>query len=188
MEQSKNNIEEVWKDVDGYEGSYQVSNLGRVRSLNRYIIYRDGVKHFKKGRVLVPQKDYHGYKIISFGRKNKKKIHRLVAMAFVKNPNPEEFNVVNHKDSNPSNNCFSNLEWCTQIYNIEVGLMRKRMKEVRSKPIVQCNRSGDTINEFSSIREASRLTGVNRWNITTALHKNNKKVVGGFLWKFKEKK
>ena len=101
---------EIWKDVPGYEGLYQVSNLGNVRSLN----YRGR----GKTRILSPGKDKKGYLHVSlFKDKNRTivQIHRIVAITFI--PNPNNLPVVNHKDWNLGNNCVDNLEWCTFVYN-----------------------------------------------------------------------
>lgn len=182
QDQSDNNVQEIWKDVRGYEGLYQVSNLGRVRSLDRCLTNKNGVTRICRGRVLKPQDDTHGYRIVSFGRKNHKKVHRLVAGAFCDNPNPRKFNVVNHKDSNTSNNKASNLEWCTQAYNMAYGLLRQKQVEAQSKAVAQYTKDGTLIKVYPSLRGASRETGINKWNIFTSC-KTGKKTAGGFLWK-----
>lgn len=102
-------MKEIWKDIEGYEGMYQVSNLGRVRSLK----YRDKKNiHILKGGT-----DKRGYKLIGLYFKERKtyKVHRLVAEAFI--PNPNNLPQVNHIDGNPSNNIITNLEWCDSTYN-----------------------------------------------------------------------
>lgn len=114
-------MDEIWKDIEGYEGKYEVSNLGNVRSLN----YRGtgGIKLLKQGTT-------RGYKLTCLYKNGKGKqywVHRLVAIAFI--PNPNNLPVVNHKDENPSNNNVNNLEWCTQEYNINYGTARKRASE-----------------------------------------------------------
>ena len=116
-----NNLE-IWKDIEGYEGLYQVSNFGRVRSLDRYVEYigtnqthkKMNMKQFKKGKILVPMLHKNGYLFIALPKKQKS-IHRLVAEAFI--PNPNNLPQVNHKDCNKQNNNFKNLEWCNQSYN-----------------------------------------------------------------------
>ena len=108
---------EIWKDIEGYEGYYQVSNFGNVRSVDRVIEYSDGVKRLRKGRILKPYKNRDGYLTCDL-RKNSKhkisKIHRLVSEAFI--PNPSNLPEVNHKDEDKTNNCVDNLEWCTRSY------------------------------------------------------------------------
>ena len=107
-------MEEIWKDIEGYEGIYQVSNLGRVRSLDRKVW-----NYTKKGRILKSHSNGHGYQNVSLHNKNKIEkhayIHILVAKAFI--PNPENKKEVNHKDFNKENNCADNLEWVTREEN-----------------------------------------------------------------------
>lgn len=115
---------QIWKDIPGYEGLYQVSNTGRVRSLN---YNRTG-----KSKVRKQNTDKRGYKRVNLCKDGKNKIysiHRLVALAFI--PNPNNYPIINHKDENPSNNAVWNLEWCTQEYNINYGNCRKKMSEAR---------------------------------------------------------
>ena len=101
---------EIWRDIEGYEGLYQVSNLGRVRSLN---YKRTGkVQNMKLGTYP------NGYKMVDLKKNNKRKahlVHRLVAKAFI--PNPNQLCEVNHKDEDKANNTVDNLEWCSHIYN-----------------------------------------------------------------------
>lgn len=121
-------MEEVWKAIDGYEGLYQVSNLGRVRSLDRI-----KNNHFYKGKVLKELKDRDGYSIVNlYGCKISKthKVHRLVALAFV--ANPKNLHQVNHIDENKGNNAASNLEWCTPWYNLTYGSRRGSMVGIRN--------------------------------------------------------
>ena len=121
-------MDEVWKDIEGYEGLYQVSNTGQVRSLN--YLHTGEVKPLKQGT------DGNGYKRVSLYKDGKSKtcrVHRLVAMAFILNPN--NYKEVNHKDENPSNNNVNNLEWCTNEYNVNYGTRTKRASEsLKGKP------------------------------------------------------
>ena len=113
---------QIWKDIPGYEGLYQVSNTGRVRSLN---YNRTG-----ETKVLKQGTNKGGYKRVNLYKDGKFKIyfvHRLVALVFI--PNPNNYPVINHKDENPKNNTVWNLEWCTQEYNINYGNCRKKMSE-----------------------------------------------------------
>lgn len=114
-----NIIEEIWRPVQGYEGSYEVSNLGKVRSLDRVIHYQDGSTRNRKGKVLKPCVDISGYAIVYLahrGHQSAKFVHRLVANCFLLNA--DSTLEVNHKDGNKSNNCVENLEWCTHRENI----------------------------------------------------------------------
>ena len=114
----------IWKDIPGYEGLYQVSNTGQVRSLN----YRQT----GKTKILKQHTDKNGYKKVGLSKNGKVKtyaVHRLVAKAFISNPNNLPY--VNHKDENPSNNAVWNLEWCDCSYNTSYGTSRERAWETR---------------------------------------------------------
>lgn len=115
-------MSEIWLPVKGYEGYYEVSNLGRVRGLDRIILDKGGRHQVKKGVVLKPRPDRQGYITValSIGRKYKTQlVHRLVAEAFI--PNPDNLPQINHKDECKSNNTVDNLEWCTARYNCNYG-------------------------------------------------------------------
>lgn len=140
---------EEWRAVMGYEGLYEVSSDGRVRSLN----YRGA-----KGRIedLSPG-DKGGYLAVvlySRGVQQGRLVHRLVAQAFL--DNPLELPEVNHIDENPSNNHVSNLEWCTRTYNINFGSRIERVRDSLSQGIEAFNSSGQVIHRFSSTMEAQR--------------------------------
>lgn len=113
-----NNQEEIWKDVVGYEGCYQVSNLGRVKSLSRELNVKNAVR-ITKERIIANSNNGAGYLVCALSKKMKRKsilTHRLVAIAFI--DNKENLQEVNHKDGNKNNNCAYNLEWCTRQENI----------------------------------------------------------------------
>lgn len=126
---------EVWKPVKGFEGYYEVSDLGRVRSIDR-VIY-DNVRkcnRLLKGRLLVQRDNGHGYKGVMFCKDHKlynRYVHILVAETFLENP--LNLPTVNHKDEDKENNTVANLEWCTQYYNNEYGTRKKRWYETRIK-------------------------------------------------------
>ena len=187
-------MEEIWKDIEGYEGLYQVSNLGRVRSLDRYV---EKAVHpgfppstvLCKGRILKEGYGRHGYAHVCLTKKgvpNKSaRIHRLVARAFVQGY--FEGAVVNHKDENPKNNRADNLEWCTQKYNVSYNGASYRARENRRKKVVQMTLNDEFVAEYESTREAERQTGFNNSSISAACRgKKKTKQSDGFHWKYKE--
>ncbi len=113
-------MQEEWRPIVGYEDLYEISSLGRVRSLDRYTYGKNGSKRLHKGRYLKPFTT-HGYKVIDLYKDKKRKhckVHRLVAEAFILNDDPENKTDVNHIDGDKSNNAINNLEWCTRRENI----------------------------------------------------------------------
>lgn len=133
-------MQEIWKDIKDYEGLYQVSNLGRVKSLKRlnYDINKKQNVYIEKEMILKYSLNNKGYKMIKLQKNKQKKtiaIHRLVAQTFI--PNPNNFEQVNHIDGNKENNCVSNLEWCNNEYNhqhaIEHNLCKSRKVELIDK-------------------------------------------------------
>ena len=179
---------EIWRPVKGYEGLYEVSNYGRVRSLN---FYRN--KNFKK--ELKPTENRYGYMVVclrNFGNttlptKKQYKLHRLVAYAFQEIcGNYFDGAVCNHKDENKTNNIADNLEWCTQSYNCIYGTARERTGEKNSVPVLQFDLSGGFIKEWPSQSEAGRELGINSALICLCC-KEKRKTAYGYIWKYKEK-
>lgn len=126
---------EIWKDIKGYEGKYQISNLGRVKSLLEWCGNIHKGKWINNSKIITPTGNGYGYLIIGLRRNQKKKnyyIHRLVAEAFI--PNPNNLPVVNHKDYNKENNKVDNLEWCSQKDNIKHSIQNmQHPKNTKSK-------------------------------------------------------
>lgn len=123
---------EEWRPIEGYEGLYEVSSYGRVRSLDRYVKGKGYRLH--KGKVLIPVKSKLGYLQLNLyynGKRHQSKIHRLVAQAFL--PNPDNLPMINHKDEDKTNNNVDNLEWCSAKYNVNYGTSRIRAKETAIK-------------------------------------------------------
>lgn len=160
-------MKETWKDVVGYEGLYQVSDLGRVR---------------RNGRELSQSRNEHGYSRVSLCKNGKPKtlyVHRLVAEAFV--PNPLGLPEINHKDENPSSNAASNLEWCTSGYNKNYGGRAKKFGVSRGKPVI-CIETGAV---YHGVREAMRQTGVHASDISACCSGHrNKRSAGGYHWEY----
>ena len=173
-------VDEIWKPIKDYEGLYEVSNKGRVKSLQRYTesYNKSGeIKQNHKEKILKNNIMKSGYVMITLFKNGKPKsyfIHRLVAQVFV--PNPENNNEVNHKDENKSNNNFENLEWCTRKYNNVYSRARK---------VCQYDLEGNFIAEYESCYEASRQTKAYESNIRNCC-KGKSKTTGGFKWKYAE--
>lgn len=149
-------MKEIWKPVPNYETLYEVSNLGRVRSLFRY------------KKVLKPSPITNGYLTVELWKNKQRKrigVHRLVAMCFCKNPNNKPF--VNHIDETKTNNCADNLEWVTHVENCNYGTaVARRLAHVdyckirRAIPVNQYDKSGRLIARWNSISECARAVGV----------------------------
>lgn len=180
MSQKANPQNEEWRDVVGYEGLYRVSNLGRVRTLHK----RGGGCLVKaKGGILRPCfiKGYYAIRLRKDGKYKQHQLHRLVAAAFVTNPNNLPF--VNHIDENGLNNNANNLEWCTHQYNINFGTRTKKVIAKLSKPISQYTMSGILIQTYSSLHEAWHKTGISIAHICNVC-KGKRNHAGGFVWKY----
>ena len=122
--------EEIWRPIEGYEGLYEVSSYGKVRSLDKY----DSMNRFLRGRILRLFTDGLGYLRAQLYSNSKRKsflVHRLVAQAFL--PNPDNLPQVNHIDENPSNDNVDNLEWCDGKYNVNYGTRIDRIRDIRLK-------------------------------------------------------
>ena len=164
-------MDEIWRDIDGYEGLYQISNKGRVKSLK-----------YGKERILKPilkSLGYYSIILCNYGVMKQFQLHRLVAQAFI--PNPNKLPEINHRDENNKNNCVENLEWCNRRYNINYGTRNERV----SKKILQYSRSGDFIREWKSAAEVKRVLDINNSNIIQCC-KGKRKSSGGFIWIYKE--
>ena len=148
--------DERWLPVAGFEGYYEVSDQGRIRSLDR-TVDRDGARgrYFAHGKILKPFKRKDGYLFVQVnvdGFRQNKSVHRLVAETFV--PNPDNLPVVNHKNENKSDNRAVNLEWCDQKYNANYGTSRLRISKKVSKSVSAKDVTGRTVATFRSQSDA----------------------------------
>lgn len=161
-------MEEIWKDIEGYEGFYQVSNFGRV-------------KRVETNRILKGRKDSKGYLMANLSKNSivsNKTIHRLVAQAFI--PNPENKPDINHIDEDKTNNNVNNLEWSTRKENCNHGTRNERI----SIPIIATNLKTGESREFYGTNECARRLGLYQQNITSVL-KGRRKHTGGYTFKYK---
>lgn len=175
--------EEIWKDIEGYEGRYQVSNLGRVKSIKHY----DSRGHLRAERVLKPTNDWDGYLRVNLYKNRvqvNKTIHRLVAEAFI--PNPENKPTVNHIDENKTNNNVNNLEWATMKEQNSHGTRLKRFSESNSKPIIAIDIANGEYTEYNSGKECAIQLGLNHGHISSVL-KGKRRQTGGYVFKYLDK-
>jgi 16S rRNA A1518/A1519 N6-dimethyltransferase RsmA/KsgA/DIM1 with predicted DNA glycosylase/AP lyase activity len=169
-------LEEVWKGIDGYD-DYQVSNLGNVRSLN--------YNHTGVAKNLVQTKHREGYYRLSLWADKKPKwffVHRLVAQAFI--PNPNDYPIINHKDEDKTNNNADNLEWCSQKYNLTYGT--KVSYVARRKPIFKiCKSTNKILERYCSAKQAGLENGIcDTTIIRVANGEKKRKSAGGFAWRY----
>lgn len=180
-------MEEIWKDIKGYEGFYMVSNKGRVKSVDRKVITRNRwgeVEKNFKGKIISPtlcKKTGYYHVVLNNSDKGKTfKVHRLVAIAFLENK--DNLPQVNHKDENKKNNCVDNLEWCTAKYNSNYGTKAKRAAMVQSKRVAQM-KNDETIEIYESLHDVTRKTGINFKNVCSVCN-GLRKTAGGYVWKY----
>ena len=173
---------ENWKAIAGYEGYYEVSNLGNVRSIPHEVCTKGGVKRMSPGRNLIQKKARNGYMRVHLSKEGEARyhaVHRLVATAFVFNP--DNLKQVNHKDENKANNQAENLEWCTRSYNCKYGHRNDTMIERRRHEVQSI--IGNVIQTYYSIQSASRITGVNAAHICQCC-KGERDTAGGMKWRY----
>lgn len=181
---------EAWRDVVNYEGFYQVSDEGRVRSLAHYQGKWDSVYERRFPKILKQTKDKDGYLSVILckkGKIQKFRVHRLVAMAFIKNPS--NLPLINHKDQDKQNNNVNNLEWCTAKYNVNYGNSLQRSGEKRrntpslSKPIIMIYDDGKS-RTFPSMNEAVRTLNISWKRIRKSIKENSNIINNNFKFKY----
>lgn len=173
-------MSEEWRDIKGYEGLYQVSDQGRVKSLKR----KDCLGRTVKKRILKPAFNGCGYLFVVLcagGKTRSSFVHRLVCQAFHENPDNKP--QVNHINEDKADNRACNLEWCTCKQNLNHGSRNERAAKARSKPVGQYTRDGDLVKVWPSTKEAERQAGFNHGNISQAAN-GNRKTAHGFIWKY----
>jgi len=164
---AKEHEKEIWKDIKDYEGLYQVSSIGRVKSLPRNTAVL---------KILKPGLDWYGYLFVVFcknGQKHTKRIHRLVLESFV--PRPPWAQLVHHKNDTKLDNTLENLEWATY----------KKNSAYRRKPVFQLTLDGEIVGRYTSATQAAKITGINATQITNAVRKTNRaKTAHGYRWEY----
>lgn len=192
---------EQWADIEGYEGYYQVSSLGRIKSMERYIQDRFGMKSPYRipPKVLKPKKAPNGYMFVHLSKEGKvepRRIHRMVAEAFI--PNPYRLPSVNHKNEDKTDNRVENLEWCTQAYNNEYGTrtQRSQLSQKYRRPVAMYAMDGRLLRTFPTVVEAARYVAKEITDMRTSVkiannniravcqHKPNRHIAYGYLWEF----
>lgn len=180
-------MSEIWKAVPGYEGLYEVSNCGRVRSLDRWVIGGFAGKRFMKGRILKVGVASNGYCMVVLTKGHAKTVHRLVAKAFI--PNPDNLPMINHKDEDKTNNCVDNLEWCSSKYNNNYGTLKERHERGNNYNRIAVDKFdlyGNYICTYGSISQAASSVGVKYQTICACLkNPKHKHTAGGYKWRYK---
>lgn len=177
---------EIWKDINGFEGIYQISDKGNIRSLDRKIICSNGSVRFQRGSEIKPYINKQGYRTVVLHNNGKHKMCRmcrLVAEAFIQNP--QNLPQVNHKDENKGNDEKGNLEWCTCLYNLTYNNLhhrRNNKNNKKSKPVAQI-KNGKIIKVFHSVREVERVLGFQNGNISQCCN-GKTKTSYGYEWSY----
>ena len=172
---------ETWKEIPGFEGLYEISNLGRIKSFRKS--KKSGFKDEYFLKRCLANNGY--YQVTLYGNRERKKfqVHRLVASCFI--PNPDNLPQINHKDENPLNNCADNLEWCTAAYNNSYGTARLRGMITKGKMVDQFLPSGQFIARYICSSIAEKITGTPKQSIRECC-RGEAESAHGFIWHYAE--
>jgi hypothetical protein len=180
-------MEEIWKDIDFTNGEYQVSNLGRVKSMSRKILLSNGNTRTIKEKILKNLIDSKKYYMVSIYNK-KYRTHRLIANAFIPNLGNKPY--INHKDSNRVNNLIENLEWVTHEENMKHAWDNKRFPKkfgkdhARSKAINQYDKEGNFVKKWDSLSDVQRELNIKTPLLSAHLQRKKYKFLKGFVFEF----
>ena len=187
---------EIWRDIKDYEGLYQISNLGRVRSLDRYAKHSRGGNMLIKGKILKPTINSNDYYVVNLSKNGVEiinYIHRLVAEAFVLNP--ENKPEVDHINTNRTDNRIENLRWATDEEQANNSLTKEHNSNAkkgkygkehpRSKPVLQFDLNGNFIKEWECATQVEKELGISHCHICQCCQ-NKRKSAGGYIWKYKD--
>ena len=197
MEEIK--IGEVWKDIPNYEGYYQISNLGRIKSVARKVKYQNSYRNVKEKlkKTFIGKQGYERVELSKNGKIKKYNVHRIVANVFISNPLNKE--TVNHINGIKTDNRVENLEWATrsenELHAYKIGLAKNSekqrnvarlyCKENKIKSIIQLDLDGNSIKEWKSAKEVEEKINISRKNISQCITGKNK-TAGGYKWLTKE--
>lgn len=178
-------VMEEWKDIPGYEGMYQASNLGNIKSVQRFVKQHNGGKQVKKEHLLKPSKSKtHSYYSVVLSKNGKHKsflVHRLVWITF-NGPIPQGLEV-NHLNENTLDNNLTNLNLLSHKDNMNWGTHNERVIAPQRKPVLQLSKDNQVIQQFSSTAQASRETGICQGDISRCCNGKHK-TAGGFKWEY----
>lgn len=189
---------EIWKTIPETDGLYSVSNFGNVRRNEHYTTVKPNIQKtnetvaFYKEKLVKPYKDSSGYLVVSIrgikGNTIRKKIHRLVAQAFI--PNPNGYDTVNHIDENKMNNSLENLEWVTAKENANHGTRNSRIQKALSNRVAQYTIDGQLVKIWNSMSEAARYFGASTTTYIRRVCQGSfgRKTYKGYVWKYVDDK
>lgn len=185
-------MEEIWKDIKDFEGSYQCSNFGRIRSLDRYIPHNYGSVELKKGQIIIPRLNKNGYLQLGLYKNSKRKqryVHRIIAESFI--DNPYSYPTINHKDGNKLNNNVENLEWVTYSENNKHAYTRLGRTVCKnyngSIAVIVIDILQNITYRYNSIAQASQSIGLSCTQINRYIH-SDKKWKGRYIFQTDDNK